>query len=577
MAQHVRMKTGGDLFAETIAAAGVRHVFALHGGHLEAILKGCLDNNIALHDFRHESSAGHAADAYARATTELGVCVITAGPGFTNAVSAIVNAYLDCSPVLFVIGAPPLRELETNPLQGGFDQIAMAAPTVKWAHRVTNTERIGELTALAIRKAMTGRRGPVLLELPIDVLHMPVPAETATAPSGLKVHPRPAPSPAEVAAMLALLSTAKRPVIIAGGEARFAGCGHALRRFVERSGIPVFANTRGLGLLPTDHPLSGHLASNLGMLAAMGGEPPDVVFLLGARLGLFLGGRSGAVIPDQARLIQIYSDAGEIGRLRDVEVPVAADCASALEALLDASRETHFSLDKDWVVRAVRVQRATRELYPERETKNGIHPYHAAAAVMAAAGSDAAYVFDGGEAASWAGDCVRVNGPGRVLSHGYLGCLGIGPGFAIGLKTAFPRRRVVQVTGDGAMGFHLQEFDTMVRHNLPIVTVVLNNKVWGMSIHGQQIMFGANYSAITRLGDTRYSAVAAGFGCHAEYVTRFADIGPAMDRALKSGKPACVEIIVDETVIHPVTLSMLGKAAAGKQDVVIPYYENIER
>ncbi|MBI3678078.1 MAG: thiamine pyrophosphate-binding protein [Proteobacteria bacterium] len=572
-----KIKTGGDLFAETLAAANVRHVFALHGGHLEALLKGCVDNDIALHDFRHESSAGHAADAYARATATLGVCVITAGPGFTNAVSAIVNAYLDCSPVLFVIGAPPLRELETNPLQGGFDQIAMATPAVKWAHRVTNTERIAEFTAMAIRKAMTGRRGPVLLELPIDVLHTPIPAEAATAASGLDVHPRPAPSPVETAALLKLLSEAKRPVIIAGGEARFADCGAALKQFAERSGIPVFANTRGLGLLACDHPLSGHSATNLGALALTGGEPPDAVLLLGARLGLFLGGRGGQVVPSAARLAQIYSDAGEIGRLRDVDVAIAADCGAALDALLEASRNSSFSVDKTWVKRAVSIQHMAAQIYPTREGKGGIHPWHAAAAVMAAAGPEAAYAFDGGEAASWAGDCVKVSGPGRVLSHGYLGCLGIGPGFAIGLQTAFPKRRVVQVTGDGAMGFHLQEFDTMVRHKLPIVTVVLNNHVWGMSIHGQQIMFGANYSAITRLGETRYSSVAEGFGCHGEYVTSCDDIAPAMERAFKSGKPACVEIVTDEAVIHPVTLSMLGKAAEGSPDVVIPYYENLTK
>ena len=568
-------KTGGDLFAETLAAANVRHVFALHGGHLEALLKGCLDNNIALHDFRHESSAGHAADAYARATRTLGVCVITAGPGFTNAITAIVNAHLDCSPVLFVIGAPPLRESETNPLQGGFDQIAMATPAVKWAHRITNTERIAELTAMAVRKAMTGRRGPVLLEIPIDVLHMSVPADTATPASGLEVHPRPAPSPAETAALLSLLSKAKRPVIIAGAEAHFSNCGATLRQFAELSGIPVFANTRGLGLLPSDHALSGHSASNLGALTLVGAEPPDAVLLLGARLGLFLGGRSGAVVPSTSRVAQIHSDAGEIGRLREIDVAIAADCGAALEALLEASRSAAWSVDRAWVKRAVALQHMAAQMYPAREAEGGIHPYHAAAAVMAAAGPDAAYVLDGGESASWAGDCVRISGPGRVLSHGYLGCLGIGPGFAIGLQTAFPSRRVVQVTGDGAMGFHLQEFDTMMRHSLPIVTVVLNNRVWGMSIHGQQIMFGANYNAITRLGDTRYSAVAAGFGCHAEYVTRFDEIASAMERALKSGKPACVEILVDETVIHPVTLSMLGKAAEGSREVVIPYYENI--
>ena len=572
-----QMKTGGDLFAETLAKAKVRHVFALHGGHLEALLKGCIDNDIALHDFRHESAAGHAADAYARATATLGVCVITAGPGFTNAISAIVNAYLDCSPVLFVIGAPPLRELETNPLQGGFDQIAMAMPAVKWAHRVTNTERIAELTAMAIRKATTGRRGPVLLEFPIDVLHTSVPAESATPASGLDVHVRPAPSPLETARLLQLLSQAKRPVIIAGGETRFSDCGEVLRQFAERSFIPVFANTRGLGVLPSDHPLCGHAASNLGALALAGAEPPDAVLLLGARLGLFLGGRSGAVIPNAAKLAQVYSDAGEIGRLRDVEVAIAADCGATLEALLVASSSTAWSVDRAWVKRAVGIHKIAAQLYPEKESDRGVHPYHAAAAAIAAAGPETAYAFDGGEAASWAGDCVRVSGPGRVQSHGYLGCLGIGPGFAIGLQTAFPERRVMLVTGDGSMGFHLQELDTMMRHHLPIVTVVLNNRVWGMCIHGQQIMFGQNYNVITRLGDTRYSEVARGFGCHAEYVTRYEEIAPAIERAFKSGKPACVEIMVDETVIHPITLSMLGKTPDATREVVIPYYENLKR
>lgn len=571
-----RMVTGGDLVAGVLAKAGVKHAFALHGGHLEALLKGCLDNQITLHDFRHESSAGHAADAYARATGKLGVCIITAGPGFTNGISAIVNAHLDASPVLFLIGAPPLREVETNPLQGGFDQVAMAAPAVKWAHRVTNTERLAELTAMAIRKATTGRRGPVLLELPIDVLHIAVPQSAATPPSGLGVHPRPAPSPAETEALRALLAEARRPAIIAGGEATQCGAGDALRRFAERSGIPVFANTRGMGLLSSDHPLSGHAAGNLGVLVATGGEPPDAVLLLGARLGLFLGGRSDGIVPAGAKVAQVYSDAAEIGRLRDIDVAIAADCAVTLEALLAASADTRWSVDAAWVKRATAMQGLAPQMYPETDTEQGIHPYHAAAAVMRAAGPEAAYAFDGGEAASWASDCVRVSGPGRVLSHGYLGCLGIGPGFAIGLQTAYPDRRVIHLTGDGASGFHLPEFDTMVRHRLPIVTVILNNRVWGMSIHGQQIMYGANYSAITRLGETRYSAVAAGFGCHAEFVTRFADIAPAMERALKSGKPACVEILVDEAVIHPITLAMLGKTAESSSDVVVPYYENIK-
>src|SRR5579871_5362894 len=393
------MKTGGDLFAETLARANVEHVFALHGGHLEGLLKGCVDHDIALTDCRHESSAGHAADAYARATGSLGVCAITAGPGFTNALSAIANAYLDCSPVLFVIGAPPLRELETNPLQGGFDQIAMATPAVKWAHRVTNTERVAELTAMAIRKATTGRRGPVLLEIPIDVLHSPVRADEATPASGLDVHPTPAPSPREVERLLAMLASARRPVIIAGGETRFSDCS-ALRAFVEESGIPVFANTRGLGVLPTGHKLSGHAVSNLGALVLSGAEPPDAVLLLGARLGLFLGGRSGAIVPAAAKLAQVHSDAGEIGRIRDVDVAITADCGETLNALSTAARGTRWSVDHEWVKRAVAVQHHGAALYPEKDSARGVHPYHAAEAVMEIAGPEAAYALDGGEAAS---------------------------------------------------------------------------------------------------------------------------------------------------------------------------------
>jgi acetolactate synthase-1/2/3 large subunit len=567
--------TGGELLARTLKAAGVSHVFALHGGHLEAFYRGCLNHGIELVDFRHEAAAGHAADAYARATGKLGVCVITAGPGFANAMSAIVNAQLDGVPTLFIVGAPPLREAETNPLQGGFDQIAMSVPATKWAHRITNTERIPDLTAMAVRKAMTGRRGAVLLELPIDVLHMSADEAHVTAPAGLAVHPRPAPSPDETARLLEMLRGAARPVIIAGGDARFSDCGKALTAFAEASGIPVFANTRGMGLLASGHPLDGHEATNLAVLPLLGQQQPDVVLLLGARLGLYLGGRGGNIVPHGAKVVQVHSDAGEIGRIRDIDLPIAADCGATLEALLAAAGKSAWPDWGAWASGAVAVRNMHASLYPEKEMPGGIHPFHAAAEVARVAGDEAVFVLDGGEAASWGAHSVRVTGPGRVMSHGYLGCLGIGPGFAIGARTALANRRVVHMTGDGAMGFHIQEFDTMVRHGLPIVTVVLNNRVWGMSIHGQQIMFGANYNVITRLGDTRYADIAAAFGCHAEQVKRFEDIAPAMERAFASGRPACIEIMIDADVVHPATLAMLGKAAEEHDEITVPYYENI--
>ncbi|HMV71551.1 MAG TPA: thiamine pyrophosphate-binding protein, partial [Pseudomonadales bacterium] len=207
---------GGELLARTLAAAGVERIFALHGGHLESFWQGCLRHKLQLTDFRHEASAGHAADAYARTTGRLGVCVITSGPGFTNAITAIVNAYLDAVPVLFIVGSPPLRDVETNPLQGGVDQVAMALPSVKWAHRVTHTERIPELAAQAVRTCLNGRPGPVLLEVPIDVLHIPVAADLVQPPRGLTVRTAPAPAPQDVAAIIAMLRTAERPALLVG-------------------------------------------------------------------------------------------------------------------------------------------------------------------------------------------------------------------------------------------------------------------------------------------------------------------------------------------------------------------------
>jgi acetolactate synthase I/II/III large subunit len=568
---------GGRLMAQALKAAGVSHAFALHGGHLEALLKGCVEEGVALIDFRHEAAAGHAADAYARATGKLGVCIVTAGPGFTNAVSAIANARLDHSPVLFIVGAPPLREAETNPLQGGIDQIAMARPATKWAVSIPATERIPDLTAMAIRKAMTGPRGSVLIEAPIDILHMSVPKDRATAPVGVNVRPRPAPAPEATRALADLLRAAERPVLIAGTEAANAETAAALRALTERWPIPVFTKSQANGVLPDGHPCAAGGAGNLALLPLMGMAPPDLVILLGGKMGLLLGGRSGRIVPDAAKLAQVHSDAGEIGRIRDVDLPIAADCAETVKALAAALNGAAPARLSAWCAKAVSAAGLFAMSFAQStpDSDKGVHPFHAARAVAEVAGPEALFVLDGGEAASWGGAVVKANTPASILSHGYLGCLGIGPGFAIGAQVSHPGRRVVHLTGDGAMGFHIQEFDTMVRHRLPVVTVVLNNQVWGMSIHGQQIMFGGNYNVITRIEGTAYADIARAFGCHAERVSRFADIVPAMHRALASGGPALVEIMTDPDVIHPITVAMLGQIEEGAGEVMIPYYENI--
>jgi hypothetical protein len=306
------------------------------------------------------------------------------------------------------------------------------------------------------------------------------------------------------------------------------------------------------------------------LLVGLGGNPMH----LGEQFGL-------ASVLDMAALslhnavIQVCSDPGEIGRLRDVDLAIAADPAETLDAVTAAAGDEGFGDYGAWPARAAGARRLLHAAYPEREGPAGVHPHHAATAVAETVGTEAIWTLDGGEAASWAAGAIAVSGPGRVLTHGYLGCLGTGLGYAIGAQIAHPERRVIHVTGDGSMGFHIQELDTIARHGLPIVTVVLNNQVWGMCLHGQQIMYGENYNVITKLGGTCYADVAAAFGCVSERVTSYDAIAPAMARALASGRPAFVEIMTDAAAIHPITLSMLGKVPEGAGEVQIPYYENV--
>jgi acetolactate synthase-1/2/3 large subunit len=535
-----------------------------------------MDEGMALLDFRHESAAGHAADAYARVTGKLGVCMITSGPGFTNGVTAMANAKLDGSPVLFIVGAPPVREVETNALQGGIDQVALARPATKWAVSVPTTERMGDLAAMAIRKAMTHPRGPVLLEVPIDVLHMSVPAARATGPMGVNVRPCSAPAPESVQALADLLLAARRPAIIAGNEAANPATAQALQAFAATHAVPVFAKSLANGILPPEHPNFCGAAGNLALLPAIGAERPDLLLLLGGRMGMLLGGRSGALVPHEAQFVQVHTDAGEIGRIRDVDLAIAAQADETLKALTaELARRDQSAGSGDWLTQARGTLGLFARKFPQAEAAGGIHPMHAAMAVAQAAGPDALYVFDGGESASWASAVTPVNQPASLLTHGYLGCLGIGPGFAIGGQVACPGRRVVHLTGDGALGFHIPDFDTMVRHGLPILNVVLNNQVWGMSIHGQQIMYGADYHAISKLGGTHYANIAQGFGLLSERVTTMDGLHAALQRALAHDGPSFIEVMTDADVVHPTTVNMLGQVPAGSRDVMIPYYENI--
>lgn len=543
------MVTGGELVVRTLERAGVTHLFGIHGAHLETIFQGCRQHGLTLIDTRHEVAAGHAAEGYARAQRALGVAMGTAGPGFTNLLTSVTNAYLDRTPVLYLAGSAGLAQAETNTLQAGFDQVAMAAPVTKWAHRVGVTADLPRLTAQAIRIALAEPMGPVLLDLPMDVLAAKVDEELAPVPQRI-LFPSPAlPPPQLVNAALELLTRAQRPVILAGAGAWYAHAEEALRAFAEHAGIPVFSDFQAHGLLPASHALYGGTFHKLADFESPG-ERPDVVLALGMRFGLFTLGASGILVPREARLIHADTDAREIGRLREVEVGIVADPRETLAALLAQAGSRSWPDFSTWQHKVQEAGRARRERLAAAAAdavRAGakLHPYHVVAALAASLPPDALVIGDGAESYHWLNEVIRQEQPGSYLTHGFLGAVGHGLGLSLGAKVAHPGRPVLCLAGDGAVGFTLAELDTMVRLRLPIVVVVMNNRSWGASQHFQEMVSGKDRLIGTQLTATRYDEVAAAFGCHAAQVTRQEELRPALEAAFGSGRPALVNVLVD--------------------------------
>jgi len=546
------MTSGGELLVRTLMRANVKHIFGLHGAHLETIFQSCLDHGIPITDTRHEVAAGHAAEGYARATRGLGVAMATAGPGFTNIITSIANAYLDRTPVLYIAGSSGLNQAETNTLQAGLDQVGVVTPITKWAHRVSVTQDIPRLVAQAVRLATSNPTGPVLLDLPMDVLSAQVDENAVAVPEKVLVDSRAIPQAQAVEEALKLLANAARPVIMAGVGAYFSGAEAELRQFAEATGTPVYSDFQAHGLLPSNHRLYGGTFHKMTDLSAPD-QRPDVVLAVGVRFGLFTLGMSDLVVPVAAKIIHVEVDPKEIGRVREVAVPIVADPRETLRAMNASAKSQKWSDRSRWqqTVRNAKTERCKRMQKDLERTGPPIHPLQAVSAIADNMPDDAIVVGDGAEAYHWMNEVIRQNHPGSYITHGFLGAVGFGLGLAMGAQVANPKRPVLCLVGDGAIGFTIAEFDTMVRHKLPIVAVVMNNHSWAASQHFQEIVSGKNRLNATELRDANYHEVAQAFGCYGQRVTKIEELGPAIKGAFASGKPACINVSVDLAPIPP--------------------------
>lgn len=551
------MVTGGELVVRTLRKAGVTTLFGLHGAHLETIFQSCLEHRIPIIDVRHEVAAGHAAEGYARAGRTLGVAMITAGPGFTNVVTSIANAFLDRTPVIYLAGSAGTRDAETNTLQAGVDQVAIARPITKWAHRIANVLDIPRLVAHAVRLATSGPTGPVLLDLPSDVLNARIEEDSVRIPDTILLGAAPGPDPKALDAALEILASAERPVIMAGVGAFQAGVTSELTAFAEATGIPVFSDFAAHGLVPSSDDHYGGTFHKMDDLAAEG-RRPDAVLALGVRFGLFTLGGGGRLAPLEARLIHVEIDPKEIGRLRDVELPIVADPRAFLDAA-NTALGTRVWKDLTGWRETIRTARRKRfELLRDglQRSEPPIHPIQAVKAIVEYMPRGAIMVGDGAEAYHWMNEVIAQDEPASYITHGFLGTVGMGLGLSLGVQVARPDKPVLLLVGDGAVGFTIIEFDTMARHQLPIVAVVMNNRSWAASQHFQEMVSGQNRVIGTQLGEARYHDVARALGCEGAHVTEIKDLGPAIRKAFESGRPTCINVEIDVKPTPP-ELAML--------------------
>jgi acetolactate synthase-1/2/3 large subunit len=541
---------GGHLVAKYLKEAEqIETVFGLSGGHIEQILDGFTEYGIRAIDVRHEQAAAMMAHAWSIYTGEPGVCLLTAGPGFTNALTGVVNAYLDNAPLVILCGRSPIKDDLKGALQE-MNQADMIKPVVKWCATCYETKRIPEYMAMAFRHAVEGRPGPVFLELPPDILNTRVPDATTATPgrAGRKFAVHPDDDALKEAA--SLVNHARRPLLIGGSGVGFSPCDDVLRAVVEQTGIPFLLLNNGRGVLPDSHPLSVIDTGFTGM--TLGLSQADVILAVGIRFNWTL--QFGQIFPD-AKVVRIDINPQEIDRNRAADAGLVGDVSSVLAQMLPfLEKRSHTGWLTD--LRKAASGFMVSELKHREKPSDPIHPIRLVQQIRKVIGEDALYVVDGGDTSYFGLVGLRSKLRAGVLvpTSGLFGCLGTGIPYGIAAKLARPDKQVVVLNGDGSFGFNAMEFDTALRHNIPFVCVVNNDCAWGMIKHGQEMTLGRDRLQCSELGQRHYERMVEGLGGHGEFVTRDEEIIPAIERAVASRKPACVNVLTDPTVTSPATV-----------------------
>lgn len=540
---------GGRIVAEYLKEVeGIDTVFALSGGHIAPIFDGCLDLGVRIIDVRHEQAAVMMAHSWSIFKGKPGVCLVTAGPGFTNSLTGVVNAFMENVPVVIISGMVAIRDLDKGALQD-MDQQGMIKPVVKWAGRCHETKRIPEYLDVAFHNAVSGRPGPVFLEIAPDALYLAAEEEEISYPDKPAVKYPVAPEEDAIKQAVELLNKAERPLLVGGSGVAHSQCADEVKVLVEKGNIPTLLFDNGRGAIPDEHPLSLWDGGLMGMLAAT--SMADVVLAVGIRFNWVLNFGDPLV---NAKVIRVDIDPAEVDRNRPADVALVGDAGAVLKRLNQGIEEKDRG---DWLntLRGTFAALTAGEKETMETPAAPIHPFRITQAIREATDDDAIFIVDGGDTVYFGMIGLKAKEMSGVIGSGTLfGCLGTGVPFAIGAKLARPEKTVVLLTGDGSFGLNAMEMETSCRHGAPIVAVICNDQAWGMVKHHQELYYEECRVCGTELGVIHYEKIVEALGGHAEFVDKDEDILPAIKRALECGGPACVNVITDPTVTSPATV-----------------------
>lgn len=535
------MPHGGKLAAKAFKQMGTDVVFTLSGGHIMPIYDGCLEQNIRIIDVRHEQATTHAADAWSRLNPgKVGIALVTAGPGVTDCVTGVANAWRANSPILVIGGQGPFANLGRGSLQE-MDHVALMKPITKWAGACYDTARIPEYIELAVRHAVTGIPGPAFLEVPMDILMNDVKEEHVNFPPIRTAPPLISSSDGVIRQALDILKSAKHPMMMAGTSVKWSSAQLQMARFLDKTHVPAYTNGMGRGTIPRD---SKHLFNRTRRDAI---KNCDVIILAGCVLDFRM--KFGRDIPAGAKIIQLEMDNLLIGHNRPSDAALVGNLASTFQRMSEIIEQDKYTINFSAYAAELRakedaLERGLSAMQTSDDVPVLTDRFCADIAKFVERDDDMIVIGDGGDVVANSAKVVPIPKRGFWMDPGPLGTLGVGMPFALAAQVTYPDRKVLIIYGDGSFGLNGFEYDTAVRFKLPIVGIVGNDAAWGQMMRPQGALYG-QYAAVL-LEHTRYDKVVEALGGHGEFVEQPRDILPALERSFASKQPACVNVILKQ-------------------------------